>query len=81
METISPQSLKEKLYAEENILVLDVREDSEYKEWHIPRSVNYPLSSLVKEFMTFSPPHNDLCAIRLRPPLSSILLEAFDIFK
>ncbi|MBI2173228.1 MAG: MBL fold metallo-hydrolase [Candidatus Aenigmarchaeota archaeon] len=46
MSFMTPQELKQKLDEGQKIFVLDVREPLEYEEWHIPGSVNIPLSSV-----------------------------------
>ncbi len=49
MIPISPQQLKKKLDQDENIFLCDVREPSEYQEWHITGSINIPLSELPQQ--------------------------------
>lgn len=43
---ISQSEAKDKLTADSNILLLDVRTPQEYREVHIPRSVSLPLDRL-----------------------------------
>ena len=41
MSEISPETLGERLQADEDgLLVLDIRHEEEYDDWHIPDSVN-----------------------------------------
>lgn len=47
MPTISAQHLKKKL-DEEKVLIIDVREPSEYADWHIPGAINIPVSRVMK---------------------------------
>lgn len=44
---ISPEELKSKLEAGENIEVIDIREADEYREWHIKPSNNIPIYDAV----------------------------------
>lgn len=43
---ISPSEAKERLSADENIILLDVRTPEEYREVHIPHSISLPLNEL-----------------------------------
>ena len=46
MSLITAQDLKEKL---KDFYVIDVREPEEYKDWHIPNSINIPLGKVLYE--------------------------------
>mgnify|MGYP001034907109 CR=1 FL=1 len=46
---ISPEEAKKRLDSEKNIVLLDVREPSEYTEKHIPGSVLIPVGTIEKE--------------------------------
>ena len=43
---ISPREAKERLSADKNIILLDVRTQEEYREVHIPHSISLPLNEL-----------------------------------
>jgi phage shock protein E len=45
-KNISPSEAKERLSADKNVLLLDVRTPEEYREVHIPNSISLPLNQL-----------------------------------
>lgn len=46
VKKISPEEAKKRLEANEPIVILDVREKTEYAEQHIPNSINLPLNNI-----------------------------------
>ena len=48
IELIDPDGLAERLASDQAILVLDVRDDDEFAEAHIPGSVNVPYGRLIE---------------------------------
>lgn len=46
IRNISPREAKERLSANKNIILLDVRTPEEYREVHIPHSISLPLNEL-----------------------------------
>jgi glyoxylase-like metal-dependent hydrolase (beta-lactamase superfamily II)/rhodanese-related sulfurtransferase len=47
---LTPEELKAKMESKEDIFLLDVRTPEEYGDWHIPGSVNIPMSALATGF-------------------------------
>jgi rhodanese-related sulfurtransferase len=47
-ESISPEEAQERLESEEDIILLDVRNQGEYEEKHIPGSILIPVDELEK---------------------------------
>ncbi|HEX3039742.1 MAG TPA: rhodanese-like domain-containing protein [Caproiciproducens sp.] len=52
---IDPQDVKERLDADENLFLVDVRSPEEYEEYHIPNSISIPLNVLKTEIAKAAP--------------------------
>lgn len=79
MNTLTPQELKEKMESGE-VLVLDVREPHEYGDWHIPGSVNIPVSNFFADFKPDFPKEKEIvtvCAHGMRSEAARRVLAAF----
>lgn len=63
MPTITPQELKQKIDAGEQLLVLDVREPFEYDDWHIPDSINIPVSNFMHHPLPQIPKDKEIVAV------------------
>ncbi len=46
---ITPEEVKKKIDMKDNIMILDVREPSEYTGWHIAGSANIPIGNLMHD--------------------------------
>ena len=46
---ISHEKLQSMIEAEEDFLLVDVREEQEYAEWHIPSAILFPLGKLKED--------------------------------
>lgn len=55
---LSPEQAKERLKADNSILLLDVRTPEEYQKVHIPGSVSLPLNELADGIFHFAPEQN-----------------------
>ncbi|MBI4278121.1 MAG: MBL fold metallo-hydrolase [Armatimonadetes bacterium] len=45
---MEPETLKRKLEAGERVAILDIREADDYRDWHIPGSLNLPIYNALK---------------------------------
>ena len=63
MSTITPQDLKGKLDAGEQMIILDVREPFEYSDWHIPGSINIPISRVMRSPDLDAPKDSEIIAV------------------
>lgn len=59
---VSPQELKHKLEAKEELLLLDVRTPEEFVDWHIHGAINLPMNELLRRLDTI-PKDKDIVAI------------------
>jgi glyoxylase-like metal-dependent hydrolase (beta-lactamase superfamily II)/rhodanese-related sulfurtransferase len=60
--SVAPEELKQKLDNKEGLFILDVRETSEYGDWHVPGSVNIPLGQMSRR-MEEIPKENEIITI------------------
>ena len=49
VEEVTPEEVKEKIDAGEDVRIVDIRSDEEYEHGHIPGAVNIPMNRLPTE--------------------------------
>jgi len=59
---LTPNELKQKLEAKEDVFLLDVRTPDEFHDWHIPGAINVPMDSLLDNIDAI-PKDKDVVAI------------------
>ena len=62
MAAITPVELKKKM-DNGHVIILDVREPFEYKDWHIPGAVNVPVSSVMRNPELEIPKESEIIAV------------------
>lgn len=63
MPTITPNDLKKKLDAGEQMIILDVREPFEFGDWHIPGAINIPISRVMRNPDLGAPKDAEIIAV------------------
>lgn len=46
VEEVTPEDVKEKIDADEDVRIVDIRQESEFERGHIPGAVNIPMNEL-----------------------------------
>lgn len=57
-ESINAKSAVKRMNSDENIVILDVRTQKEYKEKHLKNAINIPVQVLDTQFKTLMPDHD-----------------------